>query len=1040
MRRPVAWMAENRVAANLLMLVFIAGGLFFGRTVKQEVFPEVAFEVITVTVPYPGAGAEEVEDGILLLIEDALTDLDDIREVAATAVEGVGTVTVTLADSGNPDRILADIKNRVDGIANFPEDAEEPVIALVTQPLQVLTIAVHGEVPERSLYDWAEIVRETLLRKDGISKVDLTGTRPAEIAIEVADADLARHDLSFEEIADRVRAGSETIPAGGIRSDRGEILVRSTARKRTEADFRNLVLRRFSDGSRLLLEEVAFVQDGYRDAGFESRFDGKPCVILNLYRSGKFGPVDVATTAERTLEEIRTRLPEGLFITIWYDRAEVYKERLDLLVKNSWMGLALVITILAVFLEIRLAFWVSIGIPISFLGALFFLPATDVSINMISLFGFIMALGIVVDDAIVVGENIHAHRQMGKTPLEASVDGTLEVAGAVTFSVLTTMAAFAPLLSVSGMIGKLIRAIPVVVMLVLAVSLMEAFFILPAHLSGLGERRNPENGFRRRMTAGLDLVIRRFYRPSLQAATRWRYVTLSFCMLVLFLAAGLFAGGIIGFRFLPDIENEATSCTLLMPLGTPEKEVRAAERRLVRAARDVVAAYDARREDGSILRNLFSIVGGNLFRPGIYGEGNEVQIWAYLEPWDVRRIPSAEFLDRWRKAAGEIAGAESLVFSAELSDFGPDIAIRLSHRSVDVLEAAGNRVKEALAGYSGVTDIRDSQAGGKPEWGFRLTPEGESAGLTEGALARQVRNRIHGIEALRFQRGRDEVRVMVRYPDVRVRDYSLFDGFRVRLPGGGEAPFSRVARRAPGRATSSIKRVDGRRVLDVTATATGPAQGGDILEKVVAGLLPQLREQWPDLDWSLEGEAGEQKESFASILHGVGFALFVIYVLMAIPFRSYAQPFLVMAAIPPGVVGAVFGHLLLGLDLSMMSLFGMVALTGVVVNDSLVMVDFVNRNVRYGMPVDEAVMVAGERRFRPILLTSLTTFLGLTPIMLETSLQAQFLIPMAASLAFGILFSTGITLFMVPCLYRVLEDLKGGAGKIRELLMSGRPP
>lgn len=1035
-RHPVGWMAENRVAANLMMLVFVVGGLILGLQVKQEVFPAIDFDVIQVMIPYPGAGPEEVEDGILLAVEEAVSGLEGIKKVTATAVEGSASISIEVLDGEDADGLLQDVKSEVDRITSFPEDAEEPVIRLATLRSEVITVALYGDVGERSLRERADAIREELLGLPEVTQVEVTGLRPYEISVAVNEESLREYGLTLNRLAGIIRDNSQDIPAGVLKAAGGEILLRSKERKRTGLAYEKIPVRTLKDGSTVFLSDVATIEDGFTDSDTIARFDGHRAAILNIYRVGEQGPVEVAQAVKSYVETLRPRLPEGLQIATWFDRSEVFEERVALLLKNSWMGLLLVIGILSVFLELRLAFWVSMGIPISFLGGLFFLPATDASINMISLFAFIMALGIVVDDAIVVGENVYAHRRMGKPPLKAAVEGTLEVMGAVTFSVLTTMAAFTPLLHIDGIMGKFIRVVPIVVILVLAVSLIEAFFILPAHLAGLRDgSKTEDNRFRRMVNRSLQRVIEGPYRKSLALAVKWRYVTLAVCVGLCMLTAGCFTAGIVGFRFMPDIENDATFCTLVMPFGTPKDETEVYEEQILKAARDTIAAFDAKREEGTILRNVFSILGGNLFLPEVSREANEAQVVVYLQPLATRKISSLDFIRSWRERVGEIPGAESLVFSAESTDFGANIAVRLMHPDLDVLEAAGDRLKAILAGYQGVTDIQDSHEEGKPEWIFSLTPEARSLGLTEFALARQVRNALYGAEALRFQRGRNEVRVMVRYPESDRSDFTLLQNMRIRTGDGGEIPFLRAADVKKARGLSRIQRIDRKRILDVTAEADADAKPGRIMGELQSAVIPELVAAYPGLTYSFEGEAGEQKESIDSIVRGFAFALLAIYVLMAIPFSSYLQPVIVMAAIPMGFIGAVSGHLLMGLDVSMMSLFGMVALTGVVVNDSLVMIDFINRNIRSGRPVTEAVLLAGERRFRPILLTSLTTFFGLAPMMMETSLQARFLIPMAVSLAFGILFATAITLVMIPALYLTVQDVK----QYFVWLVTGRP-
>ncbi|MDH3393997.1 MAG: efflux RND transporter permease subunit, partial [Desulfobulbaceae bacterium] len=729
-------------------------------------------------------------------------------------------------------------------------------------------------------------------------------------------------------------------------------------------------------------------------------------------------------------------LPGSLHLSVWHDRSELLKGRMQLLIKNAALGLILVLVTLSLFLQIRLALWVMLGIPISFLGALFLMPTLDVSINMISVFAFIMALGIVVDDAIVIGENIYDHRQQGKPYLKAAIDGAREVSVPVVFSILTSVAAFLPLLAVTGTMGKFIRVIPLVVISILLVSLVESIYVLPAHL-GMGRKREQKHynrfeRFRLRFADKLKQFIDGPYRSTLAYCLSHRYLTLAIALSVMLISVGMVKGGIIKFRFMPVVDSDRVKVNIAMPLGTPVAETAAVQDYIEKTAKKVIEEFDRERgAEQSSLRQLYSVVGSALNRggPSATGSGSGGSHLAgvnlRLIPSEERDFPAQEITNRLRKAVGEIPGIDSLSFSSNLMQVGANIDVQLAHNSFEILNKSAQRLKEALAEYPGVGDIADSHPDGKMELKLRLKPAARTLGITEEELGKQLRGAFYGAEALRIQRGRNEVKVMVRYPENDRKRLQTFEDMRIRTPDGNEIPLAQAATVISGHGFSTINRHERKRVLDVTATVDGEvASSEDILKDLKATILADLINDYPGLTYNLEGEQKERRDSMTSMKSGFLLALLAIYALLAIPFRSYAQPLLIMTAIPFGIVGALAGHLLMGYNLSIMSVFGIVALSGVVVNDSLLLIDKINRDRVEGLDPTQAVTDAGCRRFRPILLTSLTTFFGLTPMILETSVQARFLIPMAISLGFGIMFATGVTLILIPTLYMTLEDIK----------------
>jgi len=1037
MNGAIRWMARNHVAANLLMMVFIIGGVVLGFSVKQEVFPEISLDKIQVSVAYPGAGPEEVEEGVLLKVEENLTGVDGIKQLKAQAAEGFGTVTAELYPEFDANQVLADIKTEVDRITTFPQDAEEPVITKLLNRREVISVVVYGDLSERSLREQAERVRDDLLNLPQITQVDLTGVRDYEISVEIPEANLRRYGLTLEQVANRIRQASLDLPGGTIKTAGGDILIRTKERRYTGPGYEQIVIMSKADGTELRLGEIGRVRDDFAETDTSARFDGKPAAMVKIYRVGNQKPNEISSLVLNYVEQRRHELPKSVGIASWNDTTELFKSRRDLLFKNAKYGLIVVFIILGLFLEIRLALWVMLGIPISFCGALLFMPAVDVSINMISMFAFIMALGIVVDDAIVVGENVYEHRQLDKSYPLAAEEGSLQVSQPVVFSVLTTVAAFAPLLFTGGMLGKFISVIPKIVIIILLVSLVESLFVLPSHLS-LGRRRSFDKGLlgridrtRRWFGRQLDRFIGGPYRRTLDLCLRYRYVTVAGGITLLLLGSGLVAGGVLKFTFMPEVDGDVVLVNLELPPGTPAEQTDRVVQKILRAGEQTVAEYDAKRPAGSsVLRHVYAVVGGSMAEAGPLGSSvssasNVANLAMFLTQSELRGVPAAAISNRWRELVGEVPGAETLSFTSNLVRLGANIDIQLAHTDFTVLEQASQKIQKALAAYPGVGDITDNYSLGKQELKVRLRPAARTLGITEAELGRQLRSAFYGAEALRLQRGRNELKVMVRYPEADRKRLWNFENMRIRTPNGNELPLLQAAEILPSRGYAQINRTDRKRVINVTASVDSKrANSQEILAELKSGPLKELTRDYPGLSFNLEGEQKEQSESLDSMKRGFLLALFAIFALLAIPLRSYSQPLLIMAAIPFGIVGALLGHLIMGYNLSILSMFGIVALAGVVVNDSLLLIDYANSVRRGGEELLPTLMLAGQRRFRPILLTSLTTFGGLMPMILETSVQAQFLIPMAISLGFGILFATGITLLLIPALYLILEDVR----------------
>ncbi len=1063
MNRIIAWFAQNGVAANLMMILIIAAGILTLGTIKLEVFPEMASDMITVTIPYPGAAPEEVEKGVCIKVEEAVQDIEGIRKIRSKANEGLGTITIEVEPGYDGQKVLDDIKSRVDGIDTFPLETEKPVVRELVLRREVINIAISGDTDERTLKMLGERVRDELLDLPEITQVSLSNTREFEIAIELSEESLRRYNLTFDEVARAVRMSSIDLPGGVIKTPAGEILLRTQGQSYTGHEFEQIVLRSLPDGTRLHIGDVARVVDGFADTDQFARFDGKKAILVKVYRVGDESALAISAAVKNYITENRHRVPEGIEMTPWQDDARILKSRLDLMIRNGRAGFILVFLSLALFLKLRLAGWVSLGLVLSFFGAFWLMPMFGVSINLISLFAFIVVLGIVVDDAIVVGENVHTHIEKTGDPLMSAIRGAQEVAVPVTFAVLTTVAAFAPLLDIPGTMGKFMRVIPIVVISTLVFSLLESLLILPSHLAHTHETSHESSNrmirawktFQARFSNGLKSFANNTYRRHLELALHWRYTTLATGIATLLVAIGLIAGGWLKFFFFPTVDADNVIAILTMPQGTPAEVTAQAITHIEDSAEQLRREIEGSRpeEDEAIFRHILTSIGEQPFRerqsqrPGnltaSFNAAHLGEVNIELAPSEERSISSSDIAERWRELTGPIPDAVELVFSSTLLSTGEPINIQLKGTDYDQLALVARKVKERLAGYAGVFDITDSYRAGKEEIRLSITPEAQALGLTLADLGRQVRQAFYGEEAQRIQRGRDDIRVMVRFPEQQRRSLAALEDMRIRLPNGVEVPFSVAARAEISRGFSSIDRADRRRTITVTADVDPDiAVPNKIIADMTGVFLPELLKDYPEVSYSLEGQQREQNDSIEGLIRGFIFALLAIYALLAIPFRSYIQPVIVMSAIPFGIVGAIFGHIIMGLDLTILSGFGIVALTGVVVNDSLVMVDFINRARAGGLPLAQAIRDAGVARFRPILLTSLTTFLGLTPLLLEKSLQAQFLIPMAVSLGFGVLFATAITLILIPVLYYILEDTRTIAyrlvGKVPPEL-TGRP-
>ena len=1031
---PIAWMARNAVAANLLMILMLAGGGYMLTQIKKEYLPNIDPDTISISVALPGATPGEVEKSVVLPIEDAIDSIVGIDKMSSTASEGSASITLEISSDRSREEVYNDVQQSVDGVSTLPDDAEEPVVRLNARRRAVVEVHLYGETDLFSMRMAAEHVQNFLLQQDGISQVEIIAPLEQALQVDVPEAQLRTHGLTLADIAQTIRRSALDRGGGSIETTGGDLLLRLADRRDAVEEFARIPIVTTPEGTVVRLGDIATLKRGFEDFKWSATFRGKTAIELHVYRVGDQTPIGVADNVREVLPEALSTLPATIGAEVLNDRSENYRGRADLLIKNGLIGLSLVLLLLTLFLEVRLAFWVALGIPTAFLGTLLVLPWAGASINLVSMFAFILALGIVVDDAIVAGENIYEYRQRGMRRMEAAINGARDISVPLSFSILTNIVAFVPLALVPGWMGKLWLVVPIVVGLAFLMSWIEALFILPAHL-GHGEGRKLRlygpvrwgavflgwlerllGPVQRALGGGLDWFARRVYASLLGLALSWRYVTAALMIAVLMIAIAYVGSGRMGWGLFPPVPRDFSKAIVTMPIGTPQSVTEAARDEVVAAAERVVAAH-----------------GGDKLSIGIHAEARErdVEVRVYLTPPEVRPMPTEQFTSAWRKELGTVVSARSVRFESSWGGpGGSSLAIRLAHNSSETLADAAAELARQLAEFGSVRDVEDGFTPGKAQIEFSLTEEGRSLGLTSEAVAAQVRSAFFGVEALAQQDGKNEVTVLVRRPLEERRSEADLERMIIITPDGGGVPLYEVARIERGRADAKIDREDGQRVVNVTANVEPRSETNQIIAAATAEILPQLQQDFPGLAYSLEGRQAAQRDTMSSLLWTCGLALIVIYGLLAIPFRSYFQPLVIMAAIPFGFVGAVIGHKIMGYDLSIISIFGIIALSGVVINGGIVMLDYANKTRAQGESARRAIWLAGQRRFRPILLTTVTTFCGLAPMIFETSRQAQFMIPMAISLGYGIVFATTIVLFLIPALYLVLEDVRGllGAG------------
>ena len=1108
MRSVTRWSISNSPAVNIFMIMVMIVGFVAMMGMRREDFPSFDLEMIVVAVPYPGATPAEAEEGICQKVEEAVRGIDGISKITSVAQEGSASVVIELTTkTRDPDRVLDEVRAEIDRIPSFPAESEDPEIRRQTIRQPAIRVGVLG--PEQD-YDRAELelrqvaerVRNALLQQKMITQVDFLGAKDYQIDIEISEEKLRSHGLTLQQAAEIVRRENRQLPAGTLRSPAQEMLLRGDNRRTVGDQIGELPLVSDETGAVLSVADLGSVADDFADGTLISRINSRPAVAMSIQKTNTEDMLGIVNAVKETLSELQGALPPGYSLATWGDRTVEVRSRINLLLENGGQGLLLVFLLLAIFLELRLAFWVASGIPFALLATSVYLFYADQTLNMLSMFGFVMALGIVVDDAIVVGENIYAHRQMGKKDGAAALEGAAEVTPSVTASVSTTVIAFMPLLFVSGVMGKFMAVMPVAIIGMLVVSLFECITILPCHLAhedslifrimgrvtrcfrwtptylaglglfvgaawlGLGRLGRAQSDIRgapvqalqehlvlisagvlalgllnyvpwlfshvnRIAAACLRWFVHVVYVPTLRMAVRHKLEFISGCVAVLIVALGFVRAGIVPFAIFPKLDGNAIQASVSFPDGTPADVTDRWTRRIEEGIRDVSGEYDDK-----LLETVYRVVGQQVVNAGPGGGGRMSSgshlgsIEVELQDVSQRPVSSAEVIRRWREAVGPVPGAESLKYqSVNMGPGGIPIEFKLLAESehVDELEAAVERCKVELAKEAGVFDIADDSTPGKWELRLRVKEDAIALGVRNADLAETVRASFYGAEVMRLQRGRYEVKLMVRYPAEERRSLTNLNEIRIRTSDGVERPLTEVADVEIVRGYSEINRVDQLRSITVSADVDekvanareiieGNGGAGGFKDDFVKNVL---NVEYPNVQVLWEGQQQRTVESVGSLMRGLVIALLGMFMLLVIEFKSYLQPLLVMAIIPFGIIGAIAGHAIQGIPLTMFSLFGLVALTGIVVNDSIVLIDFINHHVRNGMPYEEALIQAGQRRFRPVMLTTITTVAGLLPILLETSLQAQVLIPMATSIAFGELFATVLVLYLMPVSYSV---------------------
>ncbi|MDA8898459.1 efflux RND transporter permease subunit [Porticoccaceae bacterium] len=1047
----IGWFTKNPVAANLLMLFIIVAGAISASTISKDMFPRTDRNIVQVSAVYPGAAPVEVEKGVILPIESALQGLSGIKEMRSKASRDVASIELDIEPSQDINEVMARIEDRISSILNFPDDLEKPSVSKFEDISWVTGVAVSGPLDEFQRKELGQEIRDELLELSQVKKVILWGVDDYEISIEVKEQRLRELNMTLAEVAKVVRESSLDLPAGMIRSDSGNILVRTEGKAYSGEQFENLVLRSYADGSQLLISDVATVRDTFQESSTFVHFDKESAVTLGIFSLEDQNLLAIDEAVKSYIEKKSETLVDGLTIEQFEPLSFHLRGRLDMMLSNLAMGAILVAVVLTLFLNVQVGFWVLLGIPVSFLGAFWLMPINPypVTVNVLSLFAFIMVLGIVVDDAIVIGESIYTEAQQKAAKvlgndkngvftarIEDVIEGAKKVAIPSTIGVLTTMAAFAPMLFIGGVVAGFQEAIAVVVILCLIFSLIESKLILPAHLVGMkiGGVSQSRFKFIGKMQAQVDKALKHFiankYQPALAYCLKRRYLTVSFFLGLLIIAGGAVNSGIAKFEFFPNVPSDTVRAEVIVYDGTSASSMADILTTIEGAAYRVDESYRQQYPEGKgLVKHL-------LFYAGSDTSGTFI---VSLVPSEDRLISSLTFEKLWREEVGQLPNVrKQRYFASTNAGGGAKINFQLSGSNPEQLLQASDRLQNKLAQYNGVFDIYNSQGTGGREIQISLKPYASQIGISLADVGRQVRQAFYGEEVQRIQRGVDRVKVMVRYPKDERDSVASLENLLIRTKSGQAIQIGQVADIKLGQGLSTISRTDRKRTVDVTADVdSSKVQTGTVVSDITDNFIPKLLEQYPEVEFDLGGSTKEENTLIMRTMIGFAAALFLIYGLLAVPLRSYVQPLVIMSVIPFGFIGAVIGHILFGISLNMLSILGLVALAGVVVNDSLILVEFINRRQGAGETMDDSIMSAGKQRFRAIVLTTLTTFVGLLPMLFETSMQAQFVIPMAISLSFGIVFATTMTLILVPCCYRIVYDLKASMQSMRQRLDIG---
>lgn len=1038
----IAWMARHPVAANLLMVLILLAGLLSALTMKQEVFPLIELDVLEVRVAYPGAAPDEIEEALLQKIEEQLEGMTGIERVTSIAAEGTGVVRVELRRDEVAASRLDDVKSAVDRIS-LPAEVETPTVRQLITQQRVVDLVLFGDQSESTLRELAHQVKDDLSRTAGLSLVQVANVRSYEVSVEVSQDTLRALGLGLNDVAAAIRRGSLDLPSGEIKADGESILLRAKGRRYDRADFEQLVVGAAASGTVVRLRDIAQIQDGFRDEDLIIRYNGKPAAFVRVFRVGDEKVLSVIGKVKQYLDQtLKPNLPPGVSVAFWRDDSVEFKNRIELLIKNGVIGLILVMAALTLFLDLRLAFWVSVGIFVAFVGTFAVMPWLGISLNMMSLFAFILAIGIVVDDAIVSAENIWTENERGTPEVEAAVTGAQRVAIPVILAVSTTIVAFVPLLFTPGTTGKFLFQIPAIIIIVVAISVIEAMFILPHHLAHLKViGYTPKYWITRKLYTvrqSFDAGLRRFsenlLRPALVFATRRYGVVIAAAISIFILTLGTISSGLLRFSFFPQVEGRYVTASLELSPGSTAEATLAMAQRIEQAG--LAAARALPDPSGEALVQAVYV---NIGRPEVsgpgevgalgLGQGNKASVVFELLDPESRSVTAKEFELAWRQEAGRPDGLQKLTFASNVIQLGSPIQIDVSAPSTEELRQAIAEIEQSLGEMAGVFDIRNDQQPGKREIQFALKPSAQALGLTLESVSQQMRAAFFGAEAVRIQRGRDEVRVYVRLPSAERESLATLANTRIRTPSGAFVPLHEVAELRMGSSPSTIVRRDGRRISTIFAEVDSRViTGQQVNEQLIAATFPAIAERIPGFRYAMGGEQGEQRKTLPALAKNFVLAVFCMYALLALAFRSYVQPLIVLVSIPFGLVGAVIGHLTMGLSMGLTSLFGVIGLAGIIVNGSLVLIDFINEQRQRTPDIQEAIVQACMNRFRPILLTAITTFLGIFPLIIERSIQAQFLIPLAVSIGVGVLIGTALQMLLTPALVMALEDLQKKKG------------